>query len=629
MTQNQESSGSTKLLNETLPENITVLKYSLNLLDELNQLKQQKRSFDTIIVDTFENSFFFPAEILIESTSLAKDLLNLQGTLVFVGSDKATAIVRDSGLGHTSLLVFHNFSEVYDYSPSLVKNIENFLGTDSQILQDNTSLSEQILLSSTPVLTYFGIKLKANMDSSKNRNLLLAAIDNYTPLSTIVQRLSEHMSFEESLDEIRSLDEIGAIYPIFAKIPFLVHSFRNQITFDLKNYLIETNMVNKERLEQLLADESNVRNKRHFSLGTLCVANDLISSRQLEIILQDLSYYGQPEKTPKNKNTSNTQDETKIKSLAGYLGNTDAAGILQSLCNNRETGILSVEYQSLHFRAIFSQGKLTHCNQGKLKGNEAIIEFVSTWREGVFAFIERQPPPELMGASYQINLPIDKLLLDAALASDIIESIWKKLPQGINSVLERVPDSEEILKNNNLEDLNDKTKLNESEINTMKCLYQEFDGLSSISATIKRLSDISTYKTAIAVNRLMAYNLVKVPDSDLYGHIGKFQQIVKNVENIIGIDQNVVFLRLSLQSSQGYSVKLRMFTIGLSGEIGFDLASARQAQCCLSDIAKLFHEWQSKYIDYISKELDKEELESVRLNILQDISSSQQPAKLN
>jgi len=62
------------------------------------------------------------------------------------------------------------------------------------------------------------------------------------------------------------------------------------------------------------------------------------------------------------------QDEdSKVHSLVGHLGTTDPAGLLQSLSNNRESGVLSVESKDLQFRAIFEQGKLSKAKQGKLK----------------------------------------------------------------------------------------------------------------------------------------------------------------------------------------------------------------------------------------------------------------------
>src|SRR6185437_4529140 len=112
-------------------------------------------------------------------------------------------------------------------------------------------------------------------------------------------------------------------------------------------------------------------------------------------------------------------------------------------------------------------------------------------------------------------------------------------------------------------------------------------------------------------NRLLHYKLVKVPVVDLQGPMDKFQSIVFNVANRIGMDRSNAMLRLSLQASQGYSAKARMFQIGTGGEIGVDLTLARIAGLSLSAVVKQLEDWQVSYIEYVSQELDKTVLREI------------------
>ena len=143
------------------------------------------------------------------------------------------ALVRESMMGSLSFHIFDRLAELYDYSPSLAKLINARLGTSAAMSDENTDLAEQVLMSTIPVLTSFGIKLKGGVESARRRNLVLGAIDNYTPLSTITQRPAGNgpLSLDELIEELRSLEQVRAIFPIFPKIPFLVHCFRNKIPF--------------------------------------------------------------------------------------------------------------------------------------------------------------------------------------------------------------------------------------------------------------------------------------------------------------------------------------------------------------------------------------------------------------
>ena len=148
--------------------------------------------------------------------------------------------------------------------------------------------------------------------------------------------------------------------------------------------------------------------------------------------------------------------------------------LLQSLANNRETGVLSVEHRGLQFRARFELGKLTHAKLGKIEADDAIVEFVSVWREGIFVFIQRQPPPDLARDYFKVSKPLDKVLLDAALACDNLEVVWKKLPKGANSPLEKLPDTQNILSSPNLCDPQTEPAIKPRNLQVMRMLWAEF-----------------------------------------------------------------------------------------------------------------------------------------------------------
>ncbi len=101
-----------------LQENTLVLKFGPDLLSELQGLLDGKHLFDSILIDVTQCGFLFTAEVIIEAAQIAKNLLQMQGAMVFLKLDKAVAIVRDSLTGILSLHIFESHAALFDHSPS-------------------------------------------------------------------------------------------------------------------------------------------------------------------------------------------------------------------------------------------------------------------------------------------------------------------------------------------------------------------------------------------------------------------------------------------------------------------------------------------------------------------------------
>ncbi len=607
-----------RLAESVAHENVLVLKYGPMLMDELEGLSKSKRTFDVIIIDATQPGFLFPTEELITAATAGRVLLEVQGSMVFVKQDKAAAFIKESPAGFLSFHLFESFSSVYDYSTTIAKHIQQAMGATIEIRPDSSDLSEQILFTVIPVLTQFGIKLKAGVEGSKRRNLVLSAIDNYTPLNSVAQRLAQTLSFNELLEELRGLEKIGAIYPIFPKIPFLVEQFRNGRPFKLKDYFIESRLLTREQLDELIFAMTNSKGSQSLSLGAMCVAKGLVSARQLELALQDQAFFGQQRGSEKKRTkVLNAAGESHVQTIIGNLVSSDPAGVLQNLSSNRANGVLTVDYRDLSFRAIYEQGKLTHAKQGKLKGNSAVTEFVSVWKEGVFVFLERSAPPDLATEECKVTRPIDKLLLDSALASDNIEAVWKKLEKGPKTILEKLQDQRNLLGTGQMTDPQEGYQLSPEEVNDMRNVWKLADGLCTINDIIKKIGDVKTVQVAMAIGRLMHYRLTQIPKSDIAGPLEKFRNIISMVTEKIGVDHSEALLRISLRESQGYSAVARTLNIGKGCEVGVDMAAAKAASLSLSSIIKALEDWQVKYIEHVSQELDKNALREIIRKVYQ------------
>jgi hypothetical protein len=280
--------------------------------------------------------------------------------------------------------------------------------------------------------------------------------------------------------------------------------------------------------------------------------------------------------------------------------------------------VLSVEHKELQFRAIFETGRVTHAKMGKLLGNKAVIEFASTWKQGIFVFIQRTPPADLARDTCKIGKALDKLLLDAALAGDNAEVTWKKLPKAMDSVLEKKADTKSHMENPKLEDPKEKFVIPESEREMMKKVWNALDGLHPVTGVIRNLADCTTCDVAMAIDRLLAYDLVSVPQVDLNGPLNKFQQLVKRVTETIGVQRSEAFLRLSLRDTLGYSGRARVFILSKHADVGVDMAAARTAGTSLSQVVQDIEDWQVKYIEYATQELDR----NVLLSIIREVHNA-------
>lgn len=128
--------------------------------------------------------------------------------------------------------------------------------------------------------------------------------------------------------------------------------------------------------------------------------------------------------------------------LEGSLGVFQPAALLQSIANAGRTGIMEVINRKQEKIMIYVEGGAP--KKARLKnlcGNDAVIEFVSTFEEGDFNFREFRAnlatssvSEELtgLGTKYDISKPLESLLLDSALAEDNLKVAKRALPPQTN-----------------------------------------------------------------------------------------------------------------------------------------------------------------------------------------------------
>jgi hypothetical protein len=597
--------------------NLTALTYGPDLVHQLRVLADQQNTYEAILVDATNSGFLFATEMLLDAVRLAKRLLEPSGVLVFFTVRKAIGLQGDSLLGHQSFLIFENHAELFDYFPALARPMRVLMGKTYDEEEVETDLASEVLMSVVPVLTRQGIEAKGKIDARSRRNIVLASIDNFTSLNTINERFSEQgrMTREQFLEEVKNLEADKLVYPIFAKVPMLVNCLRNRSPFSLPEYLIAAKLMTREKVDQLQAEVRNQINQDCITLGPLALKKGYINARQLEVAMQDQAFYGQDADKEQLKMLKSASEEAQVQTLLGHLGTVDPSNLLQNLAQNRESGVLSVEFKDLQFRGLFDTGKLTHAKVSKISGNQAVVEFACSWNEGTFVFMKRTPPPDLARDNCKLTKMLDKLLLDAALAKDNMAVILKNLPKGLESILEKREDEKNLFAVREFKDPLDGAKLREDSVVLMERVWQSLDGLSTLTTVIKRLTDVPTHAVAHAAVTLLNAELCTLPEYGLTAPLEKFNQMVRKVAEKLGVERTIAFLRLGMRDTVGYSVRARVFAVGASGEVGIDMAAARNTNASLSLVVNDIENWQVKFIEYVSQELDSDLL----VRIIEDI----------
>ena len=153
----------------------------------------------------------------------------------------------------------------------------------------------------------------------------------------------------------------------------------------------------------------------------------------------------------------------------------------------------------------------------------------------------------------------------------------------------------------------------------MKRLWAELDGLTKLSDVIKRLGDVARFEGVRAAHLLIYNGLSHVPETNLMQPLEKFNLICRHISEQIGLERSVAFMRLSLRDALGYSARARLYIISPAGEFGIDQGAAHSTHASLSQVLQDVEDWQVKYIEYVSQEMNPNEL----MTIIQEVHKDQ------
>lgn len=585
--------------------------YRETLFAEFERLVEAAKQFDGLIIDLMQTGFSVPLDELVKFSLYAKRLLKPQGVLLFVKADGAITLTKDDPGGGLTFNVYDSPFGIFARHPMLADYVcATVSGIDRRRLRGGGStLANHILYTSTPVLTDTGRKAKEGFNLPAPQSWVLQMIDDYSSVEAITRTLEarHHLPADETLRMLQELEAEDIIFPIFSRIQFLSNCYHNRKPFRLGRYMVAAGIVSESQLQELLErqeEEGWGKGQKTF-LGLLAVRLGFLNTRELEVLLDDQYLYGGYHKKADSEGQSGRSVETMRDSMIGSLGAIDSHGLLQSLSTAQKTGLLTVENRDKALIVSFTNGKPTHAKMNRLKGMEAITEFVTSWSEGIFVFRDKGVSTELDDGC-ELKRSLDKILLDSALYKDQINQILSQLPTGRNTILERVWNFETLWNKMATKPLKylDESTVTDRDKQAIVQLAGLIDGLSTLDEVIKSFDLWPAYAIIKSVHLLIDQRLVNVQQASLFRPLSVFQRIVTELQKTIGRDDNKALLQASLHYVHGDSPASSRFHIDHEGRVSVNLAQVKTSGTPVSAVLLELRRWMEAYLAYCRRQID-------------------------
>lgn len=604
--------------------------YRENLFAELERLVQEGKRFDGLIIDLMQTDFSLPLDIMVRFHAYGQKLLKPQGTLLFIKADAAVTLTKDDPSGGLTFNVYDSPFGIFARYPMLADYVcATVSGIDRRRMHGGGStLAIHILFTSTPVLASKGREMKSAFSVSPPQMWLLQFIDDYSSIEALARLMEGNHNIhpDETLRLLQEFETEGIIYPIFTRIQFLANCYHNHKPFRLGRYMVAAGIINPQQLEELLElqeQEGWGRNQKTF-LGLLAIRKGYLNTRELEILLHDQYLYGGYHKVSETEIGAGSRKhniETMKNSMIGSLGAIDSAGLLQSISTAKKTGTLTVENRDYSLIVAFQDGKATHAKLGSLKGYDAIVEFLVNWMEGIFVFKDKGSSKEL-GDGCELNQPLDKILLDAALYQDQSDSIVDKLPGQRNVILERVWNFDNLWAQINQNRLTycDQTLITDTDKLQFPRVASLLDGLTTLAEVVTAFTGWPSHKILMTIQFFIDNQLVAVQQTSLFKPLTIFQRLSSEIQSLLGPEDNRAMLETSLHYVHGDSTAAQRFNIDKDGRVSVNLSQVKSSGIPVSVVLLDLRRWMEAYLAYARKQMDPRTVDSLITRVVQGSS---------
>lgn len=199
--------------------------------------------------------------------------------------------------------------------------------------------------------------------------------------------------------------------------------------------------------------------------------------------------------------------------VGGSLDIFDPAIVIRSVANTGKSGILTVrDSYARTFSAFYQDGTMKKARLVPYRGDNAVIEFLSTFEEGDFEFREYNQLDSdslkelhLMDDTFNVVKTVDESLRDGALAQDHLAAARRLIPN--NRLFARpTKDAQQ-----RIIDLSRKTnEFTFSELETMASICKYVNGRNMLDAILSKLDQTPTYLKWRASAILVEYKAIEL-----------------------------------------------------------------------------------------------------------------------
>lgn len=218
-----------------------------------------------------------------------------------------------------------------------------------------------------------------------------------------------------------------------------------------------------------------------------------------------------------------SQRRTNTVGLSGSLVGFNPNDVLRSASLAASSGIVRVTPKTgQEFWAFFEAGKLQKAKLGKLQGDNAVIEFITTFEEGDFIFKEATVESltgtaddvSRLGRSYSTQ-DLEEVLLDAAMAQDNLNRAHALIPT-VNRYVMATPQSQSATAWTALE--TGVNALSEKELALMKEMLKFCLGQFKLSEVFQKLDSYPTAHLHHCAAMLLQEQFIRLSSLKVYAH---------------------------------------------------------------------------------------------------------------
>ncbi len=497
-----------------MPE-LTVLFVSQreNFKKELNKAVSSGTSFDAIVIELDDGAHLSLADQSLVLSQAAR-ILGSRGTLLLISNECALTFGKDEVSTGFITRAFDSPSAVLIRFPLLgsflAERLPNIRRLHPELV---VSLFEHIFLTSTPMRT--DLDKHEDWTGRHDEHLVYDTIDGISNVECLSTALcAKHgMTAIATMAALESLERRGLIYPLLPRAEFLSSCYKARRPFKLGHYMVAAGILSQGQLQVCLekqAEEVETSGQKPL-LGQLVVKAGLISEPLLKSLLDDQYFFGGSQVLASAGILGDDGEAIRTfhGAMMGTLSSIDTSSLLQSVAAARKDGLLVIENGNKSAQVKFEDGEPASAMLGELAGDEALMELLVSWSEGTFVF-RRQDAGKRLPGLCDVASPLQKLILDASLAQDLLVKIYLQLPGNRTTILYLADNFAQQWQklDRTLCRLPDGSTLSPMQWSTLEELMQRINGVATIEQIVDGFNKWPSYLSMISIYFLLQKGLL-------------------------------------------------------------------------------------------------------------------------